>query len=1069
MRKWNAWLKPLLTKFKKMEGVELEGKELERFFEVEYCLRLHEQLIPQHSCYELWALLTGYQLVGINDTPEARQKCVIARHRVRYLRTATSWTQWLTWYADQPEILRLYDVDLELGRSERRTYVPFVPERLELYDAAIASPAEHRERSEKGAPPGTYLFTLRGEIASIRIAPGLLEQADSTLAGPPMRSPDREPITVSLADLVRVADILHQKDPGGDWLNRAQRLNLHAVEQGQLTSKASEFTIAGLFHLVGMVGAGKTTLIQLLVYHLAVERGLHVTLMLNTVVESIEMAAHFRRLGIAAAPALGAQRGEHRLKYGRAHAARLMPQDLFLPQAVQNAALDWLTGPCLLSGLLTEGGPIPSGEEPCNALFDVPGKRYSCPLRSTCPVHQAGQDLSSSTVWIVNPASFIHSRAPEGRSQEDIRLLEAVYRTSDILIIDEADRVQVQWDHKYAPIDDLVGHKDALLDWLDVTLAQEFAQQGRRQLKQPRNNVLRLHTGEANRFSDHMLHLLFNHPDLVEWILRRPLTNVLIYTQLADELARPAPHVPIDEAVRKVLLQDFEQFYSQPTALGGENHLAQWVNDVRYEEAGRRSLLETWLQERLPWSLKAHPEAGRLIRRLEFSLLLTAMDRRVNEVLRNWLWAALDIGEHRVLDQSPPEEYVDLVPESPLGNLLGYQYVQSNPGGVLKYIQCYGVGRWLLMNLGRAYLDLDGVAGPHVLLTSATSWAPGSPQFHVLAPANAVLTPPTEEEQAIATSTFTFKSIPDKEGRGIRVSGVWGKSREEQLAKLVRYLGTSSENQPSPLDQELQYWRDWGIPRKVLLVVGSYAEAQEAVKTLLELPGWRQPLRAVSLHPDAEERFDPWVIRRGEVENLASRQADVIVAPLLAIQRGFNILDDLGGALLGSVFFLVRPFPVPDDLGQHVIGVNQWAQRLLEAYEEKLPVGFGESPSEMIGELRRRAYADWNRRLSAGQYGLDGLPEDLYRELLWDQFVAVWQTIGRLVRRGRPARVCFVDTAFHPPQGRSMLRGWTEILDEYMGAHTQKPLLEQQLAETLYRPAYQALKALLKQLDGDSR
>ena len=38
-----------------------------------------------------------------------------------------------------------------------------------------------------------------------------------------------------------------------------------------------------------------------------------------------------------------------------------------------------------------------------------------------------------------------------------MRMLEAVYRTSDVRIIDEADRTQVQWDRMYAPIDNLVG------------------------------------------------------------------------------------------------------------------------------------------------------------------------------------------------------------------------------------------------------------------------------------------------------------------------------------------------------------------------------------------------------------------------------------------------------------------------------------------------------------------------------------------------------------------------------------------------------------------------------------
>ena len=193
-----------------------------------------------------------------------------------------------------------------------------------------------------------------------------------------------------------------------------------------------------------------------------------------------------------------------------------------------------------------------------------------------------------------------------------------------------------------------------------------------------------------------------------------------------------------------------------------------------------------------------------------------------------------------------------------------------------------------------------------------------------------------------------------------------------------------------------------------------------------EVPGLRQ--RVVSMHPDEDESLDSWLIRRGEIEQLRYRDADVLVAPLLAIQRGFNILDETGGALLGSAFFLVRPYPVPDDLSQHIIGMNDWVVKLLHKYDHQLPLEFGLSGKQRMGELRRRAYSEWNHRLATGRYGLEGLPEDLYRQLLWDQFVVVWQTIGRLVRSGREARVFFVDAAFHPQKrGRSMLRGWTEI------------------------------------------
>ena len=238
------------------------------------------------------------------------------------------------------------------------------------------------------------------------------------------------------------------------------------------------------------------------------------------------MAEAFQRMGVSAAPALGLDRGTHRLKYGQANAANLMAEDVFQPGTDERSALAWVTAPCALSGALSEGGPLPSGHEPCSALFDASGKQHACPLRSQCPVHQAAQDLPHSQVWIVNPASLVYSRAPEGLTKADMRMLEAVYRTSDVLIIDEADRTQVQWDRMYAPIDNLVGDPEALLDWLVVTVNGQFTQHRRRQLRQVRHKDLNLLTGEANRFAGVLLHLLFNFSDLVEWIGKRPLTKL---------------------------------------------------------------------------------------------------------------------------------------------------------------------------------------------------------------------------------------------------------------------------------------------------------------------------------------------------------------------------------------------------------------------------------------------------------------------------------------------------------------------------------------------------------------
>jgi len=1068
MRDWHAWRRPLTRALRAIESISYSETEQDRFFEVEYGLRLHERLQPDTSCLDVWTHFTGYWMQGIHDDPAVRRMCSIARQRLRYLRTASSWKRWLTWYAEQPARLRLYDVNLQTGECHRHPVPGLLPERLDLYDLALDTLPEHRPRTDRWTPPGRYAFQVLGETYHITLPEALsqLSQAHPPASADPPPQREREPIVIPLAALEHVAERLQRRDPSGNWCKRFHKLRFQLVRQDGLVGETDSFVIDRLFHLVGMVGSGKSTLIVLVTCYLVMDLHLQVALVLNTIAESIHLASKLRLLGIAATPALGTERGTHRLKYGQANARELMPQDVFQLGGEERPALAWTTAPCAISGLLAERGPIPSGYEPCYALLDEEGKRYPCPLRSLCPVHQAAQDLPQSQVWIVNPASLLFSRASEHLGQVDLRLLEAVYSRCDVLIVDEADRVQVQWDRTYAPIDNLVGDPEALLDWLDETVAGHFRQQRRRQLRHARHRDLKLLVGEAVRFSSDLLHLLFNYPDLVEWSGRRPLTNSVIYAELARELACAEPGAEPDEAVRARLYDAFMQFSHHPTSLEEGGDLAAWINDIRIASNGLQDYLLAWLQERVPWDLASHPQRRMLLRRLELSLLLTAMDKRVDEVLRNWLWAAPEFGERRVLDQSPPEEYVDLVPESPLGNLLGYQYIERPPSGVLKYIQCYGLGRWLLLHFFHLFSDLEGDEGPHVFLTSATSWAPGSPQFHLLAPPQAILSAPPEEREAIASSTFDFLPVPGRDGSLIRVSGTWGKDREDNLEALVCAL-TGGDSGASRVEQELQYWRNRGMPRRVLLVVGSYAEATLATRIAREAPNLRH--RVLCVHPDDDDSLDSWLIRRGEVEQLVEHDVDVLVAPLLAIQRGFNILDEQGAALLGSAFFLVRPYPVPDDLSQHVIGINAWVTDLLATFQNRLPDSFGLQAQERMGELRRRTYAEWMRRLDGGSFGLEGLKEDLYGQLLWDQFVVVWQTIGRLVRGGRAAHVFFVDAAFHPRKGRSMLRGWRDMLEAYLKQPSSKPFTEQLLAEALYEPAYRALNELLIRLEKQGR
>jgi len=213
----------------------------------------------------------------------------------------------------------------------------------------------------------------------------------------------------------------------------------------------------------------------------------------------------------------------------------------------------------------------------------------------------------------------------------------------------------------------------------------------------------------------------------------------------------------------------------------------------------------------------------------------------------------------------------------------------------------------------------------------------------------------------------------------------------------------------------------------------------------------------VRLLPDDSEVVEEGSIFAREVEKLRQYKAEVLIAPLLAIQRGFNILDDWEGALLGSAFFLVRPYPVPDDISQHIVSLNAWAMKQLTngRFLNEKYAGLG---LKALGEYRRLAYAEWHTRLNSGQYGLDSIDKFLYPEFLLNQFVIVWQTIGRLIRGGRAARIFFIDEAFHPQnQNRKILKDWLLMLKSEFES---EDAVHRELMNRLYGPAYAALKKI---------
>src|SRR5262249_43923974 len=126
--------------------------------------------------------------------------------------------------------------------------------------------------------------------------------------------------------------------------------------------------------------------------------------------------------------------------------------------------------------------------------------------------------------------------------------------------------------------------------------------------------------------------------------------------------------------------------------------------------------------------------------------------------------------------------------------------------------------------------------------------------------------------------------------------------------------------------------------RRVLLVVGSYQEAKVACEHLQQIrPDWKSSGAVRQLVPDdasSGEKAGDSVLPRGIVDQFTEPGACILIAPLLAIERGHNILADEidaeeeinGGrrkvAAIGAAYFLVRPHPLPHDLAYAIRALN---------------------------------------------------------------------------------------------------------------------------------------------------
>ncbi|RPK56834.1 hypothetical protein EES43_23720 [Streptomyces sp. ADI96-02] len=1177
MRSITPPLNDVLSSLQTLLGPSFRKPALEAFCQVELGLYLQQELMPDAPAGSAWVLFSGYgfaQAYGVPLPADVERTLRVARYSLWTLRRGRTWREALDRYQRFDARARGYDVpDTEAPAARREISV--ASDRFQVYDGLLRVAPPLAGKRPPVAGPGPHAFTVSRTLAEVDLpivpsTPVVAHDLDMVPAG------GGEPLVFTRKDLERTAaemDAAHaralragrtsKKSPR--WLARLGDFEMSVKEPvdepGAASGKGKSpfrkdrdftFTVDSIQHLLGIVGAGKSTLRDIIAVHLA-KLGKRTTVVVSDVAEVLKLVETYNLYtDDAAAPVLGSSGRErhaqrlHRRLAGRGE-HRLLAHD--------DPAFAYLGTSCALNVRRREATPsvepLAFGEAPCSRLRPPSDPRRgaygggrkspwqkrltTCPYWSVCPRHHGARVLVDAHIWVATPAGLIDASPPRPQNGERIRYLELACRRSDLMIVDEADRVQMQLDQVFAPAAVLASDEDkGLIDELTRHKIRELAASGRTQLSEREVQTFSAALNTATAATDRLYAMLVTDYDLRCWVRTGYFSAWTLQLGLLDE-RYPLPEDGGPEhdnhAPREALGKRLDAFRDNPfgdrarrtdeefgdlTVLLNEllhtgnpentrRRLAKVMDEVfqlhpAYMSARRQEYEEAraeW-QRRQEELRKRAPRTGReprktkppkspddwreeLATRFEFTLLLSALEPRLAMINAMWprVEAALDLGYNQMYRR--PLDYGPMVPEAPMGNVLGFQFRVSgeDQGGVrsgeLTFFRCSGVGRELL----RALPDLasvDGRPGAHLLLMSGSSWAGESSRYHIRVPVGVIIEPPSEVTERIATeSRMRFEFIDDGDEK-LRMSGSDPEDRPDKLRRIARYLGEGEHDLPEggPLERELL-----SLPSKrgrILLLVGSYVEARLVADTLHNLnQRWHDKVfclvsddEEVTPEDEASSVNRARSLRRGDVEHLNEIEAEILVAPLLAVERGHNILNDDAEAAIGTVYFLARPNPHPDDLSLAVHALNDWMVRATTTGTFGAWVRGAGTVEEGANEVRRLARSRWYqvlaRSMAWSRLGDERVP------VTWDMLVLMWQVIGRLVRGGVPARVVFVDAAFAPNRAAtperpdtpesSLLHSMLDVLDAYFEGDTATAE-ERFIARALYEPLRRMLGRLL--------
>lgn len=978
------------------------------FIKAEMTLALLEKCKPEGDPTKAYLLLHNYSLLGEVVCDETAFMLQKAHRLLHSCSSKMNWAKVLENYRNaQPEFcLYIFTQKIEKGckvlKFTRNTELAVEPDRADVYFEYIR---KHKEERHFGyAKGGEYSYSIKDKTSST-VYSADVEIPDRTPQMPisPPTKKTRKTISVSTDELLASAAEMAEKNPDDYCYSILKSNTLKAVTEGNVKS-ANRLEIDKITNLVGMVGSGKSTLMKVLSYHLA-KADKKVVLVLDTVSSVLEMCSYLSQFGVSVSPVIGRSGREKYInQVSKAHEKYL-----------QNEYSKYLTAPCIIDGMAKNKSDKSSapmfGNEPCRSLMKNK-KHYNCPYMDICPAVRMYRDVYTSNVIVTTVQGLAAIRL----LGDNKLFLEYVLEQADLVVFDECDKVQKTLDEFFTPsasfdkfrqnaaalCSEAMNKETEALDGMEKNESGYI-----RKLMRSLGvcMAVREAIGAYGGTWRTILSRTFSAEILYQAICRENQKNKYISDKSLEHMRRVTIGLDHDKDIEHIL----------KFALS-EDDLKIFSSDI-----------SDWLTDnncKLDKTFSDH---------IKLYLVVAAFDNYIREISDSYLFLPYERKTQQELTDFLSTRFTaqqKILPSSAMGNLFG---MKNDPQkGLILYRQ-YAFGRALMDRMPWLRLTEEGQpAGPNVLLLSGSSWADGCLQYHVNVPVKYLLEAEEWKRRKIAESKMIDL------GTAIRVSGSGSEEREENLTEVIKkIMGT--------IEAEL---RSEG---KLLMIVNSYSEAQTAANYLNRLLSNGKTVACMCREAD---EFDENMILRSEIADFLDHSADIMVAPAQAIERGYNIVDKDGHSAFGSVFFLVRPMEVPDEISSKCTKLNGYLERHCVLSGKK-------NAFDRAAKLRSEATRQWSLMERQGKMQLSSLDPVMKLDVTASLFVLILQIFGRLCRitdESKPApRVYFADGAFRRSEkntaGYDLLNELIDYLDSMIdNKETGK------IAETLYQPFYEAFK-----------